>query len=252
MGTKVYNRKTKQAANCERPDWTTCRDHHPGKGWSVYPAGKTLTFKNGHLDSETENNNAVSFEDYEQSSNVSQTMSPEYLVRAQKMEEKNLKDIRELGIGTNFNVLNPKDSGRGDNVVWVGTCEYCNERVFQRKGKKNWEHEVAVLGGKSITSLDCAKANEIIANKGKNDNIVEKDKTDSVINIGWVFNAADKFKNKANRKSTSEEFVSTEKEPSTNSLRCQGFTAQGTPCTSGVAPEYSNDYCHQHYKQGFN
>jgi hypothetical protein len=40
MSWKLYNKKTKTAAICERPDWTICRDHTVSKGWGLYDYSK--------------------------------------------------------------------------------------------------------------------------------------------------------------------------------------------------------------------
>jgi hypothetical protein len=269
MSIKVYNKNTNQSAVCERPDWTKCRDHNPEKGWSVHPNIKpSNNDKNFPLNIEQVKNNAdgenvaetVSFDEYEKTGASLQEdyekfhglMSTDYSTRAEALREKNIETVRVEGLGSNFNVLNQSDSGRKDNLVWVGTCDVCGERVFNNKNKGYWEHETNIVGGKSITTNMCAEANKILAGKEEARNTV--DENASVINIGWVFNLADKIKNTVNGGKASNENINMESFTSTtnNELRCQGFTAQGTPCTSGVAPEYSNEYCHQHYQQGFN
>lgn len=252
MSIKVYNKNTKQSSVCERPDWTKCRDHNPNKGWSVHPTGKTFPFDDALPLIKETTNSSYTVEQYNVEAE-SQLMSPEYNKRAAELREQNFKTIREKGLGSNFDVLDPKDSGRKDNIVWVGTCSKCGERVFNRKDKGLWEHEVDVLGGKSITKLECVKASELMGNKNRNETLVEPNKTDSVINIGWAFNVADKIKNTVNVNVSNKNGANIQEpvKKDNSDLRCQGFTAQGTPCTLGVAPEYSREYCHQHYKQGF-
>lgn len=250
MSIKVYNKNTKQSSVCERPDWTKCRDHNPNKGWSVQPFNRKLDNDALLVPVKETTNSSYTVEQYNVEAE-SQLMSPEYNKRAAELREQNFKTIREKGLGSNFDVLNPSDSGRKDNIVWVGTCSRCGERVFNRKDKGLWEHEVDVVAGKSITNLQCVKAAELLGNKGRDETIVPSDKTDSVINIGWAFNVADKIKNTVNVNVSNKTNINFETPVKSHDLRCKGFTAQGTPCTLGVAPEYSNEYCHQHYKQGF-
>lgn len=265
MGTKVYNRNNRKAAVCERPDWAKCRDHNPSKGWSVQPPEGWVSLE-ARVERDFDlisniagepNNDGFTVEDYA-AAGEPELMSPEYNERAAAMRAENFRNIREKGLGSNFNVLNPEDSGRKDNIVWVGTCSECGVRVFNRKDKGLWEHEVDVLGGRSITKLECVKAIVQAGDEENNETVADVDKKDGVINIGWAFNIADKIRNTVN--------VNVSNKTNTNvngkvnpallketddSLRCKGFTAQGTPCTLGVAPQYSNEYCHQHYRQGF-
>ena len=68
-----------------------------------------------------------------------------------------LQDIRERGIGLNFNVMSPEDGYRKDNALWFGKCDTCGEHVSNSLHKKFWAH-TAVLevkyhaDGKSILS----------------------------------------------------------------------------------------------------
>jgi len=39
------------------------------------------------------------------------------------------KEIRTLGIGEGFKVIDPADGYRKDNTIWFGTCSVCGERV---------------------------------------------------------------------------------------------------------------------------
>jgi hypothetical protein len=51
-----------------------------------------------------------------------------------------LQDIREQGIGLNFNVLNPEDGYRKDNALWFGKCDTCGEHVSNSLHNKFWAH----------------------------------------------------------------------------------------------------------------
>jgi hypothetical protein len=257
MTIKLYNRNTKEATVCERPDWTKCRDHNPSKGWTSHPAGnKALKDLSDSLKNVSDST-AYTIEKYNNDaddnvdpSEENPLMSPEYNKRAAALRAKQMQDIREKGMGSNFSVFAPADSGRQDDIVWVGTCTSCNQKVFNRKDKGYWEHEVNVVGGKSITVDYCTSAREKLAQTM--DNYTQKEnKTDSVISLDWAFNTAEKIKNKISGNSNMPAPTQTTRSDSTEDLRCKGFTSQGTPCTLGVAPAYSNEYCHQHYKQGF-
>ena len=60
------------------------------------------------------------------------TLSPELVFT--------IDEIRALGYGTNFNVLNPADGFRKDGRLWFGTCDQCGESVTNSSLKGVWEH----------------------------------------------------------------------------------------------------------------
>ena len=49
---------------------------------------------------------------------------------------------REQGIGSNFEVKDPKDGFRKDNTVWFGTCSICNEIVSNSRHNLTWMHSI--------------------------------------------------------------------------------------------------------------
>lgn len=280
MSFKVYHKKKGKVATCERPDWTQCRDHNPSKGWSVErpvvgSGWGEININRGVVSvsniPDDENSN-ITVEEYS-AAGETEAMSSEYNERAASLRAENFRNIREKGLGSNFNVLHPGDSGRGDNVVWVGTCSECGARVFNREGKGLWEHEVGIAGGRSITKLECVEAvgHPVSEEKTEPTEPVETSELsgrtgggETVANVGWFFNIADKIRNTVNpdrsKQSTVNDFdkdwMYKTDEPAwlketVDGSRCEGFTAQGTPCTLTVAPQYSNSYCHQHYRQGF-
>jgi hypothetical protein len=62
------------------------------------------------------------------------------------------KEIRELGLGQGFKVLNPEDGYRKDDSIWFGECDQCGTRVSNGRffGLK-WVHTVKVDGSNSAT-----------------------------------------------------------------------------------------------------
>lgn len=52
------------------------------------------------------------------------------------------QDIRERGIGLNFDVMSPQDGFRKDNSLWFGKCTVCMETVSNSLHSKLWEHNV--------------------------------------------------------------------------------------------------------------
>lgn len=56
-----------------------------------------------------------------------------------------IKEIREMGIGNGFTVINPQDGFRKDNTIWNGTCSECGERVHNSvMTKYAWKHTQSV------------------------------------------------------------------------------------------------------------
>ena len=69
MSVKLYHKKTKTTATCERSDWTVCRDHSASKGWSLYPQeGFSSTPKLEVIDDFEDD--SVSAEGYEKAAGV--------------------------------------------------------------------------------------------------------------------------------------------------------------------------------------
>jgi hypothetical protein len=75
-----------------------------------------------------------------------------------------IKKIRELGIGSNFRVINPKDGYRKDNHLWFGECENCGQYVASSLVSKfqGWTHWIELesigLTGKRVVEVDyCPK-----------------------------------------------------------------------------------------------
>jgi hypothetical protein len=54
------------------------------------------------------------------------------------------QDIRERGIGLNFDVMNPEDGFRKDNALWFGKCSVCGDRVSNSRHAKLWEHDLTI------------------------------------------------------------------------------------------------------------
>ena len=56
-----------------------------------------------------------------------------------------IQEIREMGIGNGFTVINPQDGFRKDNTIWNGTCSECGERVHNSvMTKYAWKHTQSV------------------------------------------------------------------------------------------------------------
>ena len=54
------------------------------------------------------------------------------------------EDIRERGLGLNFDVMNPEDGYRKDNALWFGKCSVCGEIVSNSRHSKLWEHDLTI------------------------------------------------------------------------------------------------------------
>lgn len=207
MSVKLFNKKTGQTANCERENWTTCRDHMHAKGWIIYTPAAELTAArkeyialiDGVIDNSFEESVSVSsynesIDDVYESPNDdmrafsedsyntiddmvqypveedSRQYSEEYNVRAEALRDKITRNIREMGIGSNFDVQSPvgpqfsdeymtawNDAGRpptfeftGDKKyagedVWHGNCISCGAKVINH-GSEGWEHPVVKKG----------------------------------------------------------------------------------------------------------
>ncbi len=79
-----------------------------------------------------------------------------------------IKEVRVLGLGNGFEVLNPADGYRQDNTLWFGECSVCGERISNSLNSGGvWEHELILnaeydpdgrLSTKTSTQLDyCPK-----------------------------------------------------------------------------------------------
>jgi hypothetical protein len=71
------------------------------------------------------------------------------------------QDIRERGIGLNFDVMAPQDGFRKDNSLWFGKCTVCMETVSNSLHSKLWEHNIDM----EITYHDNGK--DILSRKSK-------------------------------------------------------------------------------------
>jgi hypothetical protein len=249
MGIKVYNKKNSQSAVCEREDWTKCRDHNPSKGWSLNTTNNN-EFNIEDFNAE-EAPSSVTVDSYNESSARDSVeadyekypgfFSEDYNTRAAALREKITDEIRTQGLGSNFKVLDMKDSGRKDNTVWVGICESCGEQVINRKDKGIWEHESSVSMGRPDFVASCTKeASRQVSSKAAAQG-------DTVIELDWAFKLKDKIKGKVTGNIS---FSADTKGTVKNLDRCNGFTAKGNRCTLEISPDYSNEYCHLHYKQG--
>jgi hypothetical protein len=57
--------------------------------------------------------------------------------------KENFQQVREMGLGNGFSVLNPADGYRKDNRLWFGECSVCGERVTNSSLTGNgWEHNL--------------------------------------------------------------------------------------------------------------
>lgn len=251
MSVKVYNKKKSQSAICEREDWTKCRDHNPSKGWSLNVNDKK-DFNVESLEFEEKASGTVTVDSYNDTSAIDDVkaeyenypgfFSNNYNTRAAALREKITNDIRTQGLGSNFKVSKIKDSSRNDDMVWVGVCESCGEQVTNHKDKGIWEHEVGISMGKPNFIASCPKE---LAQQDEKDS---KATGETTIELDWAFKLTDRVKGKI----TGNIKLSRDAKDSLHSPnRCNGFTSKGTRCTLDVAPNYSNEYCHLHYRQGF-
>lgn len=165
MSVKLFNKKTGQTANCERENWTTCRDHANTKGWIIYTPGAELTAARikylALIDEVIDENieSTVSVEEYNKVDDVNgfsnddpRQYSEDYNTRAGFLRDKITHNIREMGIGSNFNVVSPEAVG-DNNEVWSGTCANCGNQVLNY-GSKGWEHTVT-KNGKPVNITYC-------------------------------------------------------------------------------------------------
>lgn len=184
MSVKLFNKKTGQTATCERENWTTCRDHMNAKGWIIYTPAAELTAArkeyialiDGVIDESVEG--TVTLDSYNTIDDMvdypveedSRQFSEEYNVRAEALRDKITRNIREMGIGSNFDVQSPvgpqfsdeymvawNDAGRPPTFeftgekkyagedVWHGNCISCGAKVVNY-GSKGWEHPVVKKG----------------------------------------------------------------------------------------------------------
>jgi hypothetical protein len=64
------------------------------------------------------------------------------LTNTEKLLSLPQQDIRERGIGLNFDVMAPQDGFRKDNSLWFGKCTVCMQTVSNSLHFKLWEHDV--------------------------------------------------------------------------------------------------------------
>lgn len=160
MSVKLYNKKTGHTAACERADWTACRDHNVSKGWTVFTPEHLNTPErqnylnlinhviDENLDTVTLDSYYNSIDDvYEAPQDDPRFYSEDYNVRAEALRDKVINDIRQQGIGTNFEVANINPD---DDSEWTGNCTSCGARV-SNFGSKGWEHPEAVYTEETIT-----------------------------------------------------------------------------------------------------
>ncbi len=62
----------------------------------------------------------------------------------EKLRNLPLKEIRERGIGLNFDVKEPKDGHRLDNSLWFGICTSCKEPVTSSLHDRLWMHNITL------------------------------------------------------------------------------------------------------------
>ena len=168
MSIRLYNKKTGHTAACERADWTTCRDHNTSKGWTVFtpehlqtPERKAyMAVIDGTIDgtlSETiitvESYNESIDDVYESPNDDMRAFSEDYSTRAEALRDKVTRNIREMGIGSNFNVEKPELSNPNEDV-WSGTCELCGNPVTNY-GSRGWEHTISYNDGTVENKLHC-------------------------------------------------------------------------------------------------
>lgn len=60
----------------------------------------------------------------------------------EKLLSLSTKEIRERGLGLNFDVIDPEDGFRKDNTLWFGTCNVCKEAVSSSYHSKLWQHNI--------------------------------------------------------------------------------------------------------------
>ena len=167
MSIRLYNKKTGHTAACERADWTTCRDHNTSKGWTVFtpehlqtPERKAyMAVIDGTVDgtlSETtitvESYNESIDDLYEAPHDDMRAFSEDYNTRAEALRDTITRNIREMGIGSNFNVEAPAASV-GNEDVWEGVCTNCGSKVASY-GSLGWEHTVR-KSGKNVNITYC-------------------------------------------------------------------------------------------------
>jgi hypothetical protein len=86
------------------------------------------------------------------------SLSTDYNTRAAALRRKNVREVRTLGLGSGFSVIDPKDGVKGDDSIWFGTCDNCGETVSNDKRLGLWEHRT-VEGEKAQYSTSCPKGN---------------------------------------------------------------------------------------------
>ena len=84
------------------------------------------------------------------------------LTNTEKLLSLSQSDIRERGIGLNFDVMSPEDGYRKDNALWFGKCSVCGEIVSNSRHAKLWEHNIDMeityhANGKDILSRKSKK-----------------------------------------------------------------------------------------------
>jgi hypothetical protein len=161
MSIKLYNKSKGVTAVCERDNWVECRDHKPSKGWVIYTPdvendpkrSEYLAKINDALDTEFEANTVTAADYASVVDDTARTVEvltdvielSEYNQRAAELRKKNVAEIRTLGIGSNFKVIDPKDGVKGDDSIWFGTCDKCGEPVSNNESLGLWEHRTKTL-----------------------------------------------------------------------------------------------------------
>jgi hypothetical protein len=82
------------------------------------------------------------------------SLSSDYNTRASALRRKNVREVRTLGIGSNFKVLDPKDGVKGDDSIWFGKCDKCGETVSSDERLGIWEHRVTGLNAEAEQTVD--------------------------------------------------------------------------------------------------
>lgn len=160
MSIRLYSKKTGHTAACERADWTSCRDHNVSKGWTVFtpehlqtPERKAYLAVFDRTSDNNVNETFVSVETYNEESEDPRQYSEDYNTRAESLRDKVTRNVREMGIGSNFNVENPTLTNPEEDV-WSGTCELCGNSVTNY-GSRGWEHTISFNDGSVENKLHC-------------------------------------------------------------------------------------------------
>lgn len=158
MSVVLYNKHTGKIAECRRTNWVSCQDHLPSKGWELRIHLPRSVSNVEELET-TFDDTSTSLEEY---SNADSSGLSEYAVRAQILRDKNIAEIRSLGLGSNFMVINQADGFRKDNKLWIGECAECGGRVTNSNLNGIWTHSKVTKNEDGSTSsqplYSCPKA----------------------------------------------------------------------------------------------